>query len=306
MLAALNAGLIIPAGIVVAGVLLIGYWGHRWSAPSGANPTNLQGGGGVTAERVHYRIVSDPASIQPEARAVRITSIADQLRDLKKQLGDLQLEESEEATLLEALGLADTKADAQVLVAVQALSARVDAGLTDGSAALTTLSEKIDVLSAVAEADFRDIVARIDVGVQQILDALFGPPASPAVSARLIVVDNQGEQVPGTITVDTVGEAASLQFIDDKGDTDAAPPTAADGSAAVITFTSSDPAVLTVDDSGAITVVGEGTALLSCNIEDATGAPILEPDGVTPFTPDPVSLTVMAGAAVGARLAVNP
>lgn len=213
-------------------------------------------------------------------RLSRIKSIAEELRTL-------ELDATETLTFLAHVGLSD----AQIL------------------AALTDLAGDVDLADTQILTGLAGLSTKIDDGVAEILAAILGPPSPPAVSATLTVVNNQGEPepMPSTITVDTVGEAADLQFVDDKGDTDAAPPTGADGNPAVIAFVSSDPTVFTVDpESGAITVVGEGTADLSVTIDDDTGAPILEADGTTPFAPAPVSLTVTAGAAVGARLSVNP
>lgn len=112
--------------------------------------------------------------------------------------------------------------------------------------------------------------------------------------------------MPGQITVDTTNETVTLAFADDKGDTDAAAP---DG--AVVTFTSDNPSVATVatDSSnsfqGDITPVAEGTANIGATIADASGNPITEPDGVTPFSVSPVAVTVSAGAADSATLTLS-
>lgn len=115
------------------------------------------------------------------------------------------------------------------------------------------------------------------------------PPTTEAVSASIQL----GGHVPGSITVDTENETATVQFEDDKGDATAAP------AGASITPASSDPTVFTVAvDSGNpfqvdVTPVGLGSAQLSAPL---TGA--LEADGVTPIPdPTPVTITVSAGAA---------
>lgn len=112
--------------------------------------------------------------------------------------------------------------------------------------------------------------------------------------------------MPGTITVDTTNETVSLQWVDDKGDTDAVAP-----AGAVVTFTSDNESVatVTVDGSnplqGDISLVAEGSANIGATIGDADGNPILEPDGVTPFSVEPVAVTVSAGDAVGASLSLS-
>lgn len=105
----------------------------------------------------------------------------------------------------------------------------------------------------------------------------------------------------GQITVDTTTEQASVVFVDDKGDTDAPAP-----EGAVVTYTSDNEAVATVDPaSGKVTPVAEGTANIGATIADASGNPIMEPDGTTPFTVQPVPVTVGPGAAVGAALSLS-
>lgn len=133
------------------------------------------------------------------------------------------------------------------------------------------------------------------------------PPPARATRAILIVTDSHGgTNMPGQITVDTTTEVASLAWVDDHGDTDAAAPSNASG-AAVVTFTSDNPAVLTIDPaSGQVTAVAEGTANVGATIAYPDGSAVLEADGVTPFPPiDSVAVTVSAGAAVGATLSLS-
>lgn len=108
--------------------------------------------------------------------------------------------------------------------------------------------------------------------------------------------------MPGTITVDTTNETATLTFVDDKGNETPAP------AGATVTFASSDPNVATVASDpanptvGAITPVGVGSADISVTVDGA-----MEADGVTPIpSPDAVTLTVDPGAAAGERLSVGP
>lgn len=133
------------------------------------------------------------------------------------------------------------------------------------------------------------------------ITVLLGTATSPAIGARLTI----GEAPPmstANLTVDTANAQATLEYVDDKGDTNAVAP-----AGTVATFTSDNPAALTIDaTSGAISIVGEGVSNVGVTLADASGNPLLEADGVTPWTtPDPVAVTVDPGAAVGAQLAVS-
>lgn len=133
-----------------------------------------------------------------------------------------------------------------------------------------------------------------------------------AVSAILVLTDSTGgSNLPGQITVDTTNETATVAFVDDKGDTNAAAPVSPDGGAIVVTFTSDNEAVLTIATDGTnplqgdVTAVAEGTANVGATIADDQGNPVLEPDGVTPFAVDSVAVTVGPGEAEGAALVLS-
>jgi hypothetical protein len=122
-------------------------------------------------------------------------------------------------------------------------------------------------------------------------------------ATKAVLILNTGEinMPPGTITVDTENETATVSFVDDKGDTTTAP------SGATVTFSSSDTTIATIDpDSsnpfqGDVTPVSVGTVTLSATFAGSA----LEADGVTPIAdPDPVTVTIDPGAAVGARIAL--
>ena len=112
----------------------------------------------------------------------------------------------------------------------------------------------------------------------------------------------EGEAMP--LTVDSANAVAILSFTDDHGEA-VAPP-----SGALATATSDNTAVLTVgaavagaDANGVANIqfplgeVAEGTANLSVVTTDASGNPLLGPDGVTPIpAPAPVAVTVSPGA----------
>lgn len=108
--------------------------------------------------------------------------------------------------------------------------------------------------------------------------------------------------MPGTVSVDTTNETATVQFVDDHNDATAPP------AGATVSFASSDPNVATVAPSqtdsftGQISPVSTGTTKISVALTNA-----MEADGITPIpAPDPVTLTVDPGAAAGARLSLGP
>ena len=130
------------------------------------------------------------------------------------------------------------------------------------------------------------------------------PSAPVATRAVLIIKSITGgtNNMPGQITVDTVNEIVSIQWVDDKGDTDATGPVGA-----VVTYASDNPAAATIDPtSGAFSLLTEGSGNATATIANADGTPVLEADGVTPFpTPAPAPFTVGPGAAVGEALALS-
>jgi len=142
--------------------------------------------------------------------------------------------------------------------------------------------------------------------LDKLLRRIFGLPGRAVAASMFVKGDPSAMDV--TFTVDTTDGTATLQFVDDKGDTDA---TAPDGLTAA--YSSDNPAAATVTNDttnplqGDITVVGEGVANISVALTDANGnSPPLEADGVTPWpTIDPVQVTVDPGAAVGAQLSVT-
>lgn len=133
-----------------------------------------------------------------------------------------------------------------------------------------------------------------------------------AATTAVLKFNQQGDQMPGAINVDTTNETVTLSFVDDHGDTDAAAPVSPSGNPIVVTFVSDNTAVVTVAPDatnplvGDITTVAEGVANVSATIANDDGTPVLEADGVTPFpAPDAVALTVSAGAAVGEKLVLS-
>ncbi len=150
----------------------------------------------------------------------------------------------------------------------------------------------------------RETDLNVNLNVNLNITVRFLPPKREGAITAILTIG--GNLMPGTITVDTANETANVNFVDDKGDTNAAAP---DG--IIIAFTSDNPAVATItaDPSnplqGNITPVAEGTANIGVTFTGADGTPFLEPDGVTPFTAAPAVLTVTAGAAVGADLTLS-
>ncbi len=130
---------------------------------------------------------------------------------------------------------------------------------------------------------------------RKLYGALIGPPAAMHLAIK-------GDTMP--LTVDSDNAVAILSFEDDHGDA-VAPP-----AGALATATSSDTAILTVGASVAgtdangvaniqfpLTEVAEGASSLSVAATDASGNPLLGPDGVTPIpAPAPVVVTVNPGA----------
>jgi len=108
--------------------------------------------------------------------------------------------------------------------------------------------------------------------------------------------------MPTQITVDEQNEVATLAFVDSHGNETPAP------AGAVITFLTSDANILAVSADpndpqvGRLSPAGTpGNADISVQVDGA-----FEPDGVTPIpAPDPVTVEVDPGAAVGERLSVD-
>src|ERR1700690_1834196 len=107
------------------------------------------------------------------------------------------------------------------------------------------------------------------------------PPRPAATRAVLVLIPAKGQTMPGQITVDTTNETATLLFVDDKGDTNAAPPANASGNA-VATFTSDNEATLTIaTDSanpyqGDVSAVAEGSANIGCTLAYPDGSAVFE------------------------------
>ena len=132
------------------------------------------------------------------------------------------------------------------------------------------------------------------------------PPPRRAVAGKLTQVITGDGKLAGQVTVDTGGKV-ELQFVDDKGDTDALAPLG-NGTGLVFSFSSDTPAVATVAQSGSnplegdVTGVAEGIANIGATVLNTDGSPVLEPDGVTPFTFAAIPVTVDAGLAVSGAL----
>jgi hypothetical protein len=129
-------------------------------------------------------------------------------------------------------------------------------------------------------------------------------------SASFAVFVIKGDPMP--LTVDSANAQAVLSFEDDHHDPVGAPV------GTLSTATSDNPAVMTVgaaaagtDAAGNATVVfplapvANGTANLSVVSTDASGKPLLGPDGVTPIAdPAPVAVVVNPGAAAAEQFSV--
>lgn len=126
-------------------------------------------------------------------------------------------------------------------------------------------------------------------------------PPGAAVAAILTIGGQLSTSTPQQLSIDDTTGTAQLNWVDDKGDTDAAAPAGAQ-----VTYSVDDAAVATVDpQTGVITPVAEGSANLWVAIVGADGNPLMEADGTTPFSAPAVPFQVVAGAAVGAELAIK-
>jgi hypothetical protein len=140
---------------------------------------------------------------------------------------------------------------------------------------------------------------------------IFMRPTSPtnsnqAVKAVLTIKGADGMPTL-VITVDDTGAAASLSFEDKLNDPTAAPFSSDGTTPVVVAYTTDNAAVATIDPtSGALTATGVGTVGVGATVTDAvTGAAALEPDGVTPWAPAPLSVEVDPGKAVADQFTVS-
>lgn len=126
------------------------------------------------------------------------------------------------------------------------------------------------------------------------------PPPSPNQAAKAVLtIKGANGMATLAIVVGDTGAAASLVFEDAEGDP-TSPPLSSDGvTPVVVEYTTDTPSIATIDPStGALTAVLAGNVGVGATVNDAiTGAPALEPDGVTPWAPAPVQVTVNPGAA---------
>lgn len=129
-----------------------------------------------------------------------------------------------------------------------------------------------------------DIIESLE---DQVAECCQQSPPDPAVSARIGVQTSKGISMASTFTVDEItGKTASIAWVDDKGDLNAAAP----AGATVSGWASDTPAVLTIDPNTAIlTGITDGTAAITAIVTLADGSSF-------PVTADVVTLT--PGAAV--------
>ena len=163
----------------------------------------------------------------------------------------------------------------------------------------------MDDATARAIALIATAIARIGTGTppaELMSEATQYVPWIRPRSAAQMLFTIKGDTMP--ITVDSVNKVAVLAFTDDKNEA-VAPP-----AGALATASSDNPGVLTVgtavagqDANGVaniqfpLTEVAAGTANLSVVTTDASGNPLLGPDGATPIpAPAPVAVTVAPGA----------
>ena len=233
-------------------------------------------------------------------------SITDRLKELAKDLG---LDDGRIEAMLSVL-TTDVAFDASVLYhQSQQLAHDVVRLAEDEEAELRVIGQiQTDVATLGAEvarvqSALTDLKADLDAGVAAILAALVGPPASPAVAAQITFT---GGTVPASISIDDTTGAASLEWLDDHGDTDAAAPTGNDGNPVVVTFSIDNPGVATIDpSSGVLTPVAEGSANVLVTVTNTDGSPADFANG-NPITADPAPFSIVAGPADALVVAVNP
>jgi hypothetical protein len=152
------------------------------------------------------------------------------------------------------------------------------------------------IVAAIARIGTNTPPARLMAEAVQYIPWITRPPARMSFAI---------EGDPMSLNVDSTNSLAVLSFEDDHEEAVAAP------EGVLSTATSSDPTIMTVgaavpgvDANGVATVtfplteVASGSATLSVTSTDASGNPLLGPDGVTPIAdPDPVVVTVAVGAA---------
>lgn len=148
-------------------------------------------------------------------------------------------------------------------------------------------------------ADLGHEHVHLHLHIDQITVVVQHPPAKVAGAAVTAILTIGDSLMSGTLSIDDLTKTAKVNYVDDKGDTDAAGP-----AGAVVTFAALTPTVSVDPATGKVTPVSEGPYSVGATIADAAGAPILEPDGVTPFTLTPVDGTVVAGVAVAAELSL--
>ena len=139
--------------------------------------------------------------------------------------------------------------------------------------------------------------------------------ANTPVSAGSAVISVSTKGSTMSFNVDDTTGNAVLGFEDDHGDPVGPPP--GDGSGLVVTFASNDNTVCTVGTAVAgtdaagnvnyeapLTPVAEGSFDLSATVDNASGAPLTDADGVTPFVqPTAITVPVSAGQAASGTLA---
>ena len=168
--------------------------------------------------------------------------------------------------------------------------------MTDESAALALNFAVQLAPDVVSHREARDVVK-----VAELFYQFLDHPALPARMLFSVAIEGDPEM---PLTVDSVNAVAILSFTDDHGDA-VAPP-----AGALATVTSSDTTVLTAgaavagaDANGIPNIqfplaeVAEGVSTLTVTSTDASGNPLLGPDGVTAIPdPAPVVVTVNPGA----------
>ena len=174
---------------------------------------------------------------------------------------------------------------------------------------------EIELLEEILDRETKQL-ARLDT-ISSTLSAIL-EILTPPLSATHGVITVQGGQMPGTLSVDTDGNAV-YGFADDHGNATGPPP--GDGSGIAVTFAVDNTALATVgpsspstDANGNATFTAQvvpvgpvGVINVSAATSNTSGVtPVLDADGQTTFVDaGPEAVTLVAGQAADGELSVD-
>jgi len=152
----------------------------------------------------------------------------------------------------------------------------------------------ISAMEGRLERFITSTVGQATADILAAIAAIQPPRPGQAMGLRLRIGDSPMADV--TLDVDVTGETVKTQYVDDRGDVTTKVP----ANIAAVTYTSSDPAVVTVDGSGALSFLKAGTATLTADAVDATGAKVTGFEASANLTLTPGTATALQVAVEGA------